>query len=948
MPSSDLNITIRVAGRQAQQQLRQVSGEIKKMQSLVGKSVPNLPAPTSPWSPAIAKQQARQAQQAATQAANAAARATKQAATQSHRQLMAQNAAQARAAKAAATAANRQIAASNTAAARATKAAATQAHRQMITQNRQAVAAAKAKAAAIKQAATQAHKQMIALQKAQHAHQMKVWKQQTVAHNAMVAKQVAATKAANAQMAASQTAAAKAKAAGQGLSGLTPLGFAARVSQSPLINAGKNINWVGRQLTYNFTLPLAVAGAGLMNFTMDVIKSRTQIAKVYGDIADDPAMLRAELDALNTSFELLSSRFGIHQVEVLDIAAAWAAAGSAGSGLAENVKTTLETMVLGDIDAQQAVEGLIAVQAQWGFSTQKTIETATGPVSELTLHMAELNAIENATGISTQGLIEVIQRAGGVARTSGADFRELAALAAALVPSTGDAAQAGTALRSIISSLMSPTAQATEALRLMGITVTDPSFMGEDVMGRLQLVAEHFDGLSDAQKGVVAQFIATKWQVSRFDVLMADIINPLGYFQKAMNVTSDDTKSLEIRNRELMEVLKSSPKQWDIMTNVMRNSLADAFLPLIPAILAVVGLITRMVTWFTNLAPSTQKWILIVLVLIGTLGPLASMLGSIFTLLGLVGSAFKFLGVPIWWLIRTALFPLIETLGAVALAFIQSAFAATTAWIAGFMPLWAAVAIIAAVVGAILIILNTDLEEGIWDVVVSVGRAFAALPGIFADVLITLAKIVWAGVTQVARALSYLNPLARHSPSLVDNVKEGVATILDEYAKFKQIPRLISDAIIALALFDAANRVDGRSARERELQKMADIGSMGNPKAQPAANALVKDILRLEAVLPGLAAEINNQERVVEEWSAALDAADARVEAAEDGLRALEEQYDAVGDAIADAEGRINDFSADADPGFASSGRSDLQQPARSELAEHGVAGVRAPRHQDR
>ena len=909
MPSSDLNITIRVAGRQAQQQLRAVSGEIKKMQSMVGKQVPKLAAPSSPWSPAIAKQQAKQAAAAATQAANAAARATKQAATQSHKLLMAQNAAQARAKKAAAAQAQAQAKASAAATARTAKAAAAQAQRQAAAANRAAVAAAKARDRAIKQAATQAHKQMIALQKAQHAHQMKVWKQQTAAHKAMMAKQVAATKAANKQMAASQAASAKAKAGGAGLSGLTPLGFAARVSQSPLINAGKNINWVGRQLTYNFTLPLAVAGAGLMSFTMDVIKARTQISKVYGDIRDDPAMLRAELDALNTSFELLSSRFGVHQVEVLEIAAAWAAAGSAGAGLAENVRTTLETMILGDIDAQTAVEGLIAIQAQWGFSTQKTIETATGAVSEMTLHMAELNAIENATGISTEGLIQVIQRVGGSARTAGLDFRETGALAAALVPATGDAAQAGTALRSIIASLMSPTAAATEALKLMGITVTDPSWIGQDVMGRLRLMAEHFDGLSDSQKGVVSSVIATKWQVSRFDVLMREILNPLGYFQKSLDVTEKSTEALAIRNRELNEFLESSPKRWDIMTNVMRNSLSKAFLPLIPAILSIVSLITRMIKWFTDLSPATQKWILTVLVLIAILGPLASMLGSIFTLLGLVGSAFKFLAVPIWWLIKSALFPLIETLGLVAIAFVKTAATAVGTWIAGFMPLWLAVAIVAAVVAAILLILNTDLEEEIWDIMKSIGRAFSQLPKIIADVFIAVVKIIWRAMAQIVEALSYLNPFARHSPSLVDNVKEGVATILDEYAKFNQIPRLIGNAVAALQMFNLATRVQGRSFRERELQEMANEGAAGNPLIQAAGNALVQDIIRLEAALPGLAAEIRTQEYVVLAWERALKAADARVEAAEEGLRALEEQYSAVGDAIADAEARISDLA---------------------------------------
>ena len=172
---------------------------------------------------------------------------------------------------------------------------------------------------------------MVAAQKAASAHQLKVWNQQQVQHKAHLRTLQAQQAASNKADGGSGKGAGR--AAVRSSRGLTPLGFAAKISKSALINAGKNINWVGRQLTYNFTLPLVLAGGALLNFTMDLERSRTQIAKVYGDISDDPAMLRAELDALDTSFELLSSRFGVHQVEVFEIAAAWAAAGSAGVGL---------------------------------------------------------------------------------------------------------------------------------------------------------------------------------------------------------------------------------------------------------------------------------------------------------------------------------------------------------------------------------------------------------------------------------------------------------------------------------------------------------------------------------------------------------------------------------------------------------------------------------------
>jgi TP901 family phage tail tape measure protein len=826
---SSLNITIRVAGRQAQQELRAVARDLDQVQRMVGKKVTTAGA-FSPWSPAIAQRHARQAAQAQRAAAQAQARI----AAQSARQMAAQQ--------------------------RATDAA-------------------------------------------MHRHRMQVWRMQQAQHkahqNALLRQQTQANRQALIQQKAHQAQMSK-------IGGLTPLGFAQNLGASSLVNAGKNINWVGRQLTYNFTLPITLAGAALMKFSLDVERSMIQVRKVYGDVADDPAMLKAELDALSKSFELLSTRFGIHQREVIDIAASWAAAGAAGVGLAEATRATLETMILGDMEAQEATEGLIAIQSQWRFSTQKNAEG----VSELTTQLAYLNAIENATGISTQGLIDVIQRAGGNARTAGAELRELAALAAALVPATGGAAQAGTALRSIISSLQSPTAAATEALSLMGITVTDPSWMGATVVEKLRILSENFVGLSDAQQGVVSQFIATKWQVSRFDVLMRDIASGTGYFQKALDVTESSTEALAIRQRELLTVLESNPKKWDIMVNATRNALAKAFLPMIPAIMSIVGLITDLAIAFSNLSPETQKWILIGLTLIAVLGPLMSLLGSTMQLIGVFASVFLGAGKTIGWFINKALFPLIKVLGLVGASLIRVAITAVAAFLAAIGPIgWIIIGVIAAISAGVVLVLKTDLEEPIWDVLQSIADGFMALPRVISNALAAVVRTIANFMTGIIEALSYLNPFARHSPSLVDNVKAGVATILDEYKKLNRIPNLIRAASSALEAFSTATDPQGRSFREIELQKKADISSMAAPQAQPAANALVQQVLRLEASLPNLEAEISAQAQVVARWTAELKAADLVLEAAERRLSALEVQYESLGDAIAAAQTRIGELA---------------------------------------
>ena len=615
--------------------------------------------------------------------------------------------------------------------------------------------------------------------------------------------------------------------------------------------------------------------------------------------------MRPNSKALSTTFELLSTRFGIHQAEVVDVAAAWAALGSAGAGLARSVRATIETSILGDVELEEATTALIATQQQWGFSTMEVA----GQASELTVAMAELNMVENVTAATTSDLLEVQSRAAGVARTAGMSFRELLAMTASLVPAAGGAAQAGTALRSIISSFQAPTAQAIEAFGLMGIKVASPEWMGKSVTQKLEAVAQGFEGLTGPQQNVVSATIGTRWQVSRLDILIRDILDPLGNYQKAMAATADTTKVLAARDKELLAVLQSEPKAWDIMVNATRNAMTKAFIPMIPAIMSIVRLVTELATAFSNLDPKIQTFILAGLALLAVLGPIVVMLGSTMQLVGLLGGAFKGLGETIFKVSKKFLWPLVKLLSIISWAMIRTAATALVSFLTAIGPIgWIIIGVIAAIAAAVVIILKTDLEDKVWDVIVSIGRAFSELPRVIGEALIAVLKVIGQVMTGIVEALSYLNPFARHSPSLVDNVRDGVSTILDEYSRFRAIPGMVAGAAAALEAFSTATSSTGQSAREIELRKKANVEG-ASPAQAGAANSMVTNIVALERQLPGLEQAINAQETVVNQWTRALKEADRQIELMERSLNDLEEAYDAIGDQIAAANDRISELA---------------------------------------
>ena len=401
-------------------------------------------------------------------------------------------------------------------------------------------------------------------------------------------------------------------------------GLTGALRPNALESFGSRLQWIGRQLQYNFTLPIAAAGIAATKFELDNEKAMTGVTKVYGDgsVAFN-RLTKTEIPALGRAFEVLSNEFAVNRAQVIGIAADWAQAGASGIALAKSVKLTLETMILGEMNATEATQALIAIQAQYGQS-----------VEQLSSTIDVLNMVENQTGITMEGLVQGFARAAGVARSAGVDVRHLAAFLAALTPAAGSAANAGNALKTIFSRLMAPTKDASDVMGQMGINVKSLTWQSMNGTQRLEEMAKKFHDLSGAQKLVVSSTIASRFQINRFDVLMRDIINTNGYYQKALNSTADATANYRQRQYELNTVLNSNPQRLKQIWTILQNALADTIQPMLPAIMYLAGEVAKLATWFSNLNPAVQHLVTILLLLLAAVGPVVRYLGAFTTMLG--------------------------------------------------------------------------------------------------------------------------------------------------------------------------------------------------------------------------------------------------------------------------------------------------------------------------
>jgi len=666
---------------------------------------------------------------------------------------------------------------------------------------------------------------------------------------------------------------------------------------------GSKTQWLGRQLEYNFTLPIVAAAAAAMKFELANETAFVRIQKVYGDASMSSAQMTSETNALRKAFELLSDEFGVSQADVLNIAADWAAAGVSGVALAKSVQLTLQTMILGEQTASQATQSLISIQAQYGQS-----------IEQLTTTIDVLNMVENQTGISMQGLIEGFQRTAGVAATSGVSVRYLAADLAALVPAAGTAAQAGNSLKTIFTRLMSPTTTVSDALKDMGINTQAMSFEQLNAQQRLLLVAHAYNTLSDAQQGYVGKQIAGVYQVSRFNQLMTELNSSTGYYAKALASTTDQTKVYQQAQKELNQVLDSNPQKLKIIWTTLQNAMADIIQPMIPAILYLAQSVASLANWFANLNPAVQKFALFFLLVLAGIGPVLRILGAVQILIAEVGKGFVAIFNLGRWLVT----------GIVAVAEgVLDAIVAIGTFLIGWPGL-----VVAAVV-LVFVVFWKQIKQGWQDfvtwlqqyfdlstifkpladaanaVVNFVLSAFDALPKGIQNAMIAVVNTIASAAQAIYGWFQHINPLQRHSPSHVDNVKSGVGEIKNQFNELETVESAFSKAAKDLKDFAAAVKSVEAAAQSADYAAIRKE-LLGIAKdAVPAFDALINDLKPLNKELAAVNVNLQAQQAIVDALKVKLDAANDSLSTQSDVLDSMKNAIDSFSNRVASINGDL-------------------------------------------
>jgi len=388
-----------------------------------------------------------------------------------------------------------------------------------------------------------------------------------------------------------------------------------RQGSTNLLNFGKNTQWAGRQLMVGFTIPLLAVATQASRTFMEMETAALKFRKVYGDLFTPQEETQAALNnikELGTQF----TKYGIAVSDTVALAAEAAAAGFQGVDLQRQTTAATRLSVLGQIESQQALETTISLQNAFRMSSE-----------DLAGAIDFLNAVENQTVTSLDDITTAIPKVAPVIQQLGGDVKDLAFLLTAMKEGGVNASEGANALKSGLAALINPTKRASDMLAGMGINITK---IIESNQGNLRATVVEFaqalDRLDPLTRARAIEQLFGKFQFARLSTLFDNVIRDGNQASRVLDLAGSSIEELAaLSSQELGMTADSAMNKFRKSVEDLKVALqpvGEAFLQIVTPIIDFFGGILEK---FSGLSDRTKKFITLMVVGIGGLGPVLLM-----------------------------------------------------------------------------------------------------------------------------------------------------------------------------------------------------------------------------------------------------------------------------------------------------------------------------------
>ncbi|MBT9154923.1 MAG: hypothetical protein DDT39_01609 [Firmicutes bacterium] len=550
---------------------------------------------------------------------------------------------------------------------------------------------------------------------------------------------------------------------------------------------GERMSEIGGGLTTGVTLPILALGAG-------AIAAATQVEGAMATIRAGTGATGKDLEALGDDFKAVFARVPENATQVSTaIADLNTRLGLTGEPLRELAEGMLDLAGLAKVEVGPIIAATTRVFGDWGVATAdqtKTLDT--------------LWKTSQSTGIGVDQLSAALVQFGAPLRAMNFSVEESAAM-------LGKWEREGVNTELVLGSLriaMGKFARDNVPMREgLNQTIAEIQRLGPSAEATA-LAMEIFG--ARAGPDMAAAILEGRFE---FEGLMQEIA-----------ASPETVKEAGAATETLAEKMAIMRNQVTLAVEPIGKQLMDALMKILPQVTTLIAGITGVIAGFSNLSPSVQTGILTFIAFIAVLGPVLSIVGMVTTVLAGLSGAFVKLKTTLIALKAkkllvikgiTALkstFAKLKTVLAVAkIVFLALAapigivIAAVALLVAGafllvrnwgavktfFTRLWATVSetfsvAVTATLGFVQRLWD-GAKQRFTDMVASIRGIVAGVKDAITAPFRRASKIVSDITSDIGGFLQRINPFARSSPSLVDNVRAGVQAIQQEYSKLKAL-----------------------------------------------------------------------------------------------------------------------------------------------------------------
>lgn len=379
---------------------------------------------------------------------------------------------------------------------------------------------------------------------------------------------------------------------------------------SKISEIGQKISEVGKTLTTHVSAPIAALGVVAAKSFAEVDKTMHLVNATMGNTAEQAEMLN---DAMKEAAS--NSTFGMSEAAeaTLNFARAGLTAEEAASALAPAMN--LAAGEGGELATVSA--GLVATINGFGDSFAATEEYAD-----------IFAAACNNSALSINQLVSSMSIAAPVFKAAGYSVQDATLYMGVMANAGIDANTAATALKTGLARLAKPSAEASKAIKELGIEIFDADGNMKDSVTVQRELHKAFADLSAQEQLAAASAIFGKNQMSNWLALIntapEDVMTLSASLRDCAGTTDEMAEAMMSGFGGSIEKLKSS---LDVLSTSFGELIGAALLP-------IVEKVQELVDWLNSLDTETKETIVQVAAVAAVVGPLVLIIGKILEGLG--------------------------------------------------------------------------------------------------------------------------------------------------------------------------------------------------------------------------------------------------------------------------------------------------------------------------